>query len=182
MLPATVVPSSLSTCPNRRLASRIDQRAGCCTPSRSTPSRAPLRPTTSPTLRVPVTARQPRGRRSSDSCSPPSSPSASSTFTFLKNELLQYLCPEGGRPRPVVRRRSGTSPSAVTGPSRSAPPPQSPSLMPASRAPACRGRCRAACRPSPRPRRRRPTGRTLTCGGNERKCQRDTSHMGTKST
>ena len=100
----------------------------------------------------------------------------------LKNELLQYLCPEGGRTRPAVRRRSDTSPSAVIGPSRSAPPPQSPSLMPASRAPACRGRCRAACRPSPRPRRRRPTGRTLTCGGNERKCQRDTSHMGTKST
>ena len=162
MLPATVIPSSLSTCPNRRLASRIDQRAGCRTPSRSTPSRAPLRPTTSPTLRVPVTARQPRGRRSSHSCSPPSSPSASSTFTFLKNELLQYLCPEGGRPRPVVRRRSGTSPSAVTGPSRMAPPPRSPSLTPASRAPACRGRRRAAYQLNPRPRRRRPTGRT-TC-------------------
>ncbi len=164
MLPATVIPSSLSTCPNRRLASRIDQRAGCCTPSRSTPSRAPLRPTTSPTLRVPVTARQPRGRRSSHSCSPPSSPSAStsSTFTFLKNELLQYLCPEGGRPRPVVRRRSDTSPSAVTGPSRIAPPPQSPSLTPASRAPACRSRCPAAYQLNPRPRRRRPTGRT-TC-------------------
>jgi len=54
------------------------------------------------------------------------------------------------------------------GPSRSAPPPQGPSLTPASRAPACRGRCRAACRPSPRPRRRRPTGRTLTCGGTAR--------------
>ena len=121
MLPATVIPSSLSTCPNRRLASRIDQRAGCCTPSRSTPSRAPLRPTTSPTLRVPVTARQPRGRRSSHSCSPPSSPSASSTFTFLKNELLQYLCPEGGRTRPAVRCRSVTSPSAVTGPRGSTP-------------------------------------------------------------
>ena len=39
----------------------------------------------------------------------------------LKNELLQYLCPEGGRPRPVVRRRSDTSPSAVMGPSRSEP-------------------------------------------------------------
>ena len=86
----------------------------------------------------------------------------------LKNELLQYLCPEGGRTRPAVRRRSDTSPSAVIGPSRSAPPPQSPSLTRASRAPACRGRCRAACRPSPRPRRRRPTGRTLTCGGTAR--------------
>ena len=39
----------------------------------------------------------------------------------LKNELLQYLCPEGGRTRPAVRRRSDTSPSAVIGPSRSEP-------------------------------------------------------------
>ena len=180
MLPATVIPSSLSTCPNRRLASRIDQRAGCCTPSRSTPSRAPLRPTTSPTLRVPVTARQPRGRRSSDSCSP-SSPSAS-TFTFLKKRITTVSMSRG-RPAPPGRqaqerhkpkRRHRTEQKRTRR--------RHPSLTRASRAPACRGHCPAACRPSPRPRRRRPTGRTLTCGGNERKCRRDTSHMGTKST
>ena len=163
MLPATVIPSSLSTCPNRRLASRIDQRAGCCTPSRSTPSRAPLRPTTSPTLRVPVTARQPRGRRSSDSCSPPSSPSASSsTFTFLKKRITTVSMSRG-RPAPPGRqaqerhkpkRRHGTEQKRTRR--------RHPSLTPGSRAPACRGRRRAACRPSPRPRRRRPTGRT-TC-------------------
>ena len=163
MLPATVIPSSLSTCPNRRLASRIDQRAGCCTPSRSTPSRAPLRPTTSPTLRVPVTARQPRGRRSSHSCSPPSSPSASSsTFTFLKKRITTVSMSRG-RPAPPGRqaqerhkpkRRHGTEQKRTRR--------RHPSLTPASRAPACRGHCPAACRPSPRPRRRRPTGRT-TC-------------------
>ena len=43
-----------------------------------------------------------------------------------------------------------------------------PSLTRASRAPASHSRCPAACRPSPRPRRRRPTGRTLTCGGTAR--------------
>ena len=75
-----------------------------------------------------------------------------------------------GRPAPPGRQAQERhkSPSAVTGPSRSAPPPQGPSLTPASRAPACRGHCPAACRPSPRPRRRRPTGRTLTCGGTAR--------------